>query len=149
MPPSFDLPPPRWARVQRIPLVRREVREFLGESELEVLFSRAEHVVEGGCDESNVYATVMVTIDLASLSQIFREPMDEATAARVAELMHGHPFVRDRLARLAAPELARLAGKATRPRRVQLEQKIRVTGRKILIDGDAMAPLSSVGRSER
>jgi hypothetical protein len=121
----------------------------LGESELEVLFSRAEHVVEGGCDEGNVYATVMVTIDLAALSQIFREPMDEATAARVAELMHGHPFVRDRLSRLAAPELARLAGKATPPRRVQLEQKIRVTGRRILIDGDAMAPLSSAGRSER
>jgi hypothetical protein len=135
--------------VQRIPLIRREIREFLGSSALELLFSQAEAVVEGGCDDGHVYATVMVTLDLDRLSRIFREPMDEATAARVAELMEGHPWVRDHLARLAAPELAELAGHPAPPKRVQLEHQIRVEGRQILIDGDAMAPLSSRARGER
>src|SRR5690606_24113851 len=47
---SLDAAP--WARVERVNLIRREVRESLSPNALEILFSRAELVVESGDDPS-------------------------------------------------------------------------------------------------
>lgn len=142
---------PRWARVTRVQLIRREIRETLGQSALEVLFSAAEHVVEGSAELSEsgrkggearpvarVYATVMVTIDLRACSAYFREPADEATAQRVAELMQESDRVAQQIAVLARPKLAELAGIAPERLEVSLQHQVCADGTRILIDGDAM-----------
>jgi hypothetical protein len=145
---------PRWARVTQVQLIRREIREFLGQSALEVLLSAADHVVEGSAELAKpadfgrapgqrppvgrVYATVMVTIDLRACSAYFREPADDATAQRVAELMQESDRVATRIAALARPKLAELAGVCAEHLDVSLAHQVRAEGTRILIDGDAM-----------
>lgn len=149
----LDLEGRSWARVGRIQLIRREVREFLPRSALELLFAHGEHVVEGGVElgEGGVahraYATVMLTIDLARCADLFREPADAATAQRLAELMELDRAVHDRLLALARRELARISGLSTRRLRVQLEHHVRAEGTRLLLDGDAMVSLASAGSS--
>jgi hypothetical protein len=121
---------------------------------IEVLFDHAELVVEGGEElggrraaEPQVFATVMITIDLARCAGQVREPADEATARRVAELMEAEPRVHQRLRSLAARELARLAGAepeafSEASMVVALETGIRVEGTVVLVDLDAMATLA-------
>jgi hypothetical protein len=81
----------------------------------------------------------MVTIDLRRHASDFREPVDEATAARVAELLCETPRVRKYLADLARRELARMARLPARDLGVIVEPTVRVDGVRILIDGDAVA----------
>jgi hypothetical protein len=133
--------------VSRVQLIRREIREFLGQSALEVLLSAADHVVEGSAELAEpgraqpvvgrVYATVMVTIDLRACSAYFREPADDATAQRVAELMQECERVATRIAALARPKLAELAGVSAEQLDVSLAHQVRADGTRILIDGDA------------
>jgi hypothetical protein len=138
-----------WPRVRRIPLIRREVRESLSDSALEILFSGAELLVEGdhelgannlslGLAHGRAYATVMLTVDLAHSATLLRERPDEATAERVAELMRGSAGVRRRVTELARPRLAELFGADPRSLRIELLPSVRVAGARILIDGDAV-----------
>ncbi|HET6585399.1 MAG TPA: hypothetical protein VFG69_18200 [Nannocystaceae bacterium] len=148
-PASDGLVPPRWARVQRIRLIRREVRESLSAGALDLLLADAELVVEGGGEVSSrqppsssgstVFATVMLTIDLARVADRFREPADAATAERVAELMRVEPRVRDRLVALARPRLAALVGVGQEAVDISLEPHVRADGVHVLVDGDAVA----------
>jgi hypothetical protein len=158
---------PMWPRVRRIPLIRREVRETLSDNALELLFGSAELLVEGerdldgargSHDRDRAYATVMVTLDLTHCASLLREPADEATAERVAELMRGSATVRRLLIELARPKLAELVepffsssgdahGDARgRALRIELVPAVRIAGTRILIDGDAVVSLRS--RSE-
>jgi hypothetical protein len=132
-----------------VQLIRREVREVLSPSALELLFEHAELVVEGGeevggrrADDRRVFATVMVSIDLARCAGHVREPADEATARRVAELMETEPRVHQRLHSLAARELARLAGAAPETLAIAVETGMRAAGTVVLVDIDAMATLA-------
>lgn len=163
---------PIWPRVRRIPLIRREVRETLSDNALELLFGSAELLVEGERDlddgrmrrpstgdgeareNHRAYATVMVTLDLARCASLLREPPDEATAERVAELMRGSASVRRQLIELARPKLAALVEPLfssstaswdawTRALRIELLPVVRVAGARILIDGDAVVSLRS------
>jgi hypothetical protein len=43
-----QLPEAPWARVRKVQLIRREIREVLSPSALEVLWRHGEHVIEGG-----------------------------------------------------------------------------------------------------
>ena len=139
------LPPSPWARVQRVQLVRREVREYLPPSAVQMLLARAECVVEGDGElgpptrgQRRVYATVMVTIDLERGASLFREPADEATAQRVAELVESTPAIIRALVAYARPELARIAGVPGDALEISLEHTARAEGSRILIDGDAV-----------
>lgn len=146
------LPAAPWARVQRVQLVRREVREYLPPSAVQLLMSRAECVVEGGNElgdaagppQRRTYATVMVTIDLLAVAELFREPADEATAQRIAELIEATPSVAQRLVELARPEMARIAGSAPDDLEISIEHEARADGSCVLIDGDAVA-VATVG----
>lgn len=137
-----------WARVSKIQLIRREVREFLPPSAVELLFAHGEDVVEGGVELGDggvahrAYATVMVTIDLARCADLFREPADAATAQRLAELMEVDRPVRERLMTLARRELARISGLSAKRLRVQLEHHVRAEGTRLLLDADAMVSLA-------
>jgi hypothetical protein len=137
-----------WLRVRRIPLIRREVRESLSDNALELLFGSAELLVEGdrdieGPQPDRAYATVMVTLDLTHCASVLREPADEATAERVAELMRGSASVRRQLIELARPKLAELLNAPARALRIELLPVVRVVGARILIDGDAVVSLRS------
>jgi hypothetical protein len=150
--PRLPSPPPQ--RVDRIQLIRREVRELLSPGAIDLLFAHGDCVVEGGLEllgapqpGDRVYATIMVTIDLARCAAYFREPADAATAERVSDLMRADPSVRQRLIGLVRPRLLELAASASRAAGsaaagdlvVDLEHTIRCEGLRILIDGDAMA----------
>lgn len=138
---------PRWARVHRIRLIRREVKESLSAGALDLLLEHAELVVEGSGEigspaaegHARVYATVMLTIDLSRCAEGFREPADAATAERVAELMRETTAVRTRLLALARPRLAELAGLAEDALEISLEPQVRAEGVRVLVDGDAVA----------
>ncbi len=151
-PPSFKLlagllPEPRWARVQKVQLIRREIRETLSPSALEVLWRHGEHVIEGGGEVGRAaagrrfYATVMVTFDLRRCAAYFREPADVATAERLAELLIGSPRVKTKLIALARPELARLAQVPESQLHIEMDHHARAEGTQVLIDGDAMVSL--------
>lgn len=145
--PHAILPPSPWARVQRVQLVRREVREYIPPGAVTLLLARADCVVEGGGEvgaavgaaQLRTYATVMVTIDLGGSASLFREPPDDATAQRVAELIEASPAVARQLIAMARPELSRIAGVPVDALEISLEHKARADGSRILIDGDAMA----------
>ncbi len=132
------------ARVQRVQLIRREVREYLSPSALEILFAHADWVAEGASDleasgaPGAAYGTVMVTIDLARCHASLREPADAATAARVAELLGACEEVPVRLEALAGEELARIAGVPRGQLVAAIEHHARADGTRILIDGDAV-----------
>lgn len=135
--------------MRRVQLIRREIREVLSPPAIELLFEHAELVVEGGeelggrrAGERRVFATVMVTIDLARCAGLVREPADAATARRVSELMQAEPRVHERLRSLATRELARLAGAAPEALVVAVEASVRVEGVVVLVDIDAMATLA-------
>ncbi len=147
--PSRPLGAAPWARVRRVQLIRREIRETLSPSALEVLFDHAELVVEGGeelgsrlAGDRRIFATVMITIDLARCAGQVREPADEATARRVAGLMAADPRVHERLQSLAARELARLGSAEPEALTVAVERVLRAEGTAVLIDVDAMATLA-------
>lgn len=130
---------------------------MLSPSALELLFEHAELLVEGGeelggrrAGDRRVFATVMVSIDLTRCAGHVREPADEATARRVAELMDSEPRVQQRLRSLAARELARLAGAepdgfsshaGPTGWALSVEAGVRADGTVVLIDVDAMATL--------
>ena len=141
------LPPSPWARVQRVQLVRREIREYIPPGAIALLLARADCVVEGGDEvgatvgppQRRTYATVMVTIDLGGSASLFREPADEATAQHVAELVESSPVVARQLVAMARPELSRIAGVPADALEISLEHKARADGSRILIDGDAVA----------
>ncbi|NVB37385.1 hypothetical protein G6O69_06045 [Pseudenhygromyxa sp. WMMC2535] len=145
---------PAWPRVRRISLIRREIRESLSTSALEILLEAAELIVEGdrdleaGAEGESLrgYATVMLSIDLARAAALLREPADDATAERVAELMRGSRTVRGRVIELARPQLAALFECPERSLRVELQPVIRAQGSRILLDADAVVSLGSAQR---
>lgn len=158
MPTSTVKPPPRrafdgvddplaeppWSRVRRVQLIRREIREYLPASAIELLLSAAEHVVEGGVesdadDGAPVYASFMTTIDLEVAAEAFREPADAATAQRVAELMHDHKVVRAKLTARAQAAVAELAGVDPERLGISLDYHVRAEGHRVFLDADVEA----------
>src|SRR3954449_13051215 len=79
------------ARVQRIALFEREVRERLSRAALDVLFARAEVISEGQSTIRNAkpayFGSTMLTIDLNGLAGVLREACDAGTARRLANLL--------------------------------------------------------------
>jgi hypothetical protein len=150
-----QLPEAPWARVRQVQLIRREIREVLSPSALEVLWRHGDHVIEGGQELSRgrgaaaqrFYATVMVTFDLRRGAGSFREPADVATAERLAELMLGNPRVQKKLVALARPELARLAQMPEACLYIEMDFHVRAEGTCVLLDGDAMVSLESARKA--
>lgn len=143
--PAEGLPAPSWARIRRLSLIRREVREGLAPQALDLLWSQREQIVEGGRElgsrarHGSFFATAMVTIDLGRCAALFSEPADVATAELVAELMAADPALVSRLAALVRPELALLAAVPEAALSITVEHRVRAEGVQILIDGDAIA----------
>lgn len=139
---ALQLAPPRWARVDRIRLIRREVRETLGVGAIDLLFAHADLVVEGDrapvTDDGRMYATLMITIDLTRYTKDVRDPTDAATAERLVELLAGTDMLRDRVLRLATPHFASVSDRAG-DLEISVEISVRHEDARVLIDGDVVA----------
>ncbi len=137
--------------MRKVALIRREVREFLPASTVELLLSEGETVIEGGTEvtstasRARVFASVMITVELSALEDRFRDRADAATAARVAELLEGHPELTQRLSARVRPRLPELAGGAdTEGWEIAVEAQVRADGTAVLIDADVVAAPTGV-----
>lgn len=152
-PDDLGLDAPRWQRVERVALVRHEVREVLAPSAIDLLFERAEAVVEGDLDSTgslSAFATVMLTIDLERVAPLIRERPDVATAERIAELLAGHPQVQRRLEALAFAHARDLFPDATLSLQLSLDFTTRAEDSRVLLDADAVVSLDAIhGSSTR
>ena len=129
------------ARVTRIALFEREVRERLSLAALELLLSRAEVIsegqrsVRGGRDA--YFGSTMLTFDLPAMAVLLRDACDAATARRLASLLEADGRVAGRVQELAAREAARVAGAA--PGAVSTHIAIRAQGARVFVDVDVEA----------
>ncbi|RMG98495.1 MAG: hypothetical protein D6705_05650 [Deltaproteobacteria bacterium] len=141
------MPEPAFRRVDHVQLVRREVREYVPRTSLELLFRSADVVFEGeaepagaGGDGVRIAGTLMVTMDLSDVAALAREPADAATAARLAELLPRTEGFVAGLAGLAAREIERASGTRIDPKALDLDPVVRAEQARILIDVDLSHP---------
>lgn len=127
------------ARATRVGLFEREVRERLSLAALELLLERAEVLSEGQRSTSPTaahayFGSTMITIDVARLGHLFRDPCDARSAARVAELLQEDGRFTRMVQGLAAREAQRLAGGTVRVRPGELH--VRSEGTFVYLDID-------------
>jgi hypothetical protein len=127
------------ARVTKVTLFEREVRERLSNAALELLLGRAQVLAEGRRADSPTarkafFGSIMITMDLAALDGDVRDPLTDHTAARIAERMESDPRVTRWLRKLAENEASRLAGAPIRVHSADV--RIRCEGARVLVDID-------------
>jgi len=131
------------ARVHRITLFEREIRERLSPAALDVLFARADVISEGQqatrAGAAEYVGSTMLTFDLGAMSPVLRDACDAATARRLAHLLEGDAAVAGRVKSLAAAETARVTG--ARPRALNTEMRVEARGARVFIDVDVEAAL--------
>lgn len=130
------------ARATRLTLFEREVRERLSRSALEIVLGRAELLSEGQRASrgggGNLYAgSTMLTVDLARLTDVLRDPCDAGTARRLAELMAADATLPERIRQIAEREATRIAAAPVGNLRTQLA--VRAQGTKVFLDVDVEA----------
>lgn len=111
------------ARVVRVTLFEREVRERLSGAAIELLLSAAEVLSEGGVASANpalagraagseaFFGSTMLTIDVARLHAAVREPCDVTRAARIAAFIVADARIARRVRKIAEREAERIAGR--------------------------------------
>jgi hypothetical protein len=129
------------ARALRVTLFEREVRETLSASAIEILFQRARILSEGRRAASPTagdafFGSTMLTIDLAEVADLVRDPADAATAERLALLMKDDARVQKRVRQIAAQEAERLGGPGARA----VEVRLRTEGAIVYLDADVEGP---------
>jgi hypothetical protein len=126
------------ARVQRIALFEREVRERLSRAATDLLFERAEVMSEGQQTSRGgqpaYFGSTMLTINLETLAPQLREVCDAGTARRLATLLRDDASVAARCRSIATKEATRIAG--GRLRAVATEVKVSARGARVFIDID-------------
>ena len=127
------------ARVQRVMLFEREICERLSVAAIEILLERANVLSEGSRSaaptaKARWFGSTMITVDVAALGDVVRDPCDARAAARVAELIAGDARVTKRVQRIAGREADRLAGAIVRVR--ASEVRVRVQGTLVHLDVD-------------
>jgi hypothetical protein len=126
------------ARVRRIALFEREVREHLSRAALDLVFERAEVISEGQrstrAGQPVYFGSTMLTIDLEALAPQLRESCDAGTARRLATLLSSDAAVAARVKSVAGREAARIAG--ARLKAIATEVKVSARGARVFIDVD-------------
>jgi hypothetical protein len=126
------------ARVRRIALFEREVREHLSRAALDLVFERAEVMSEGQkstrAGQPVYFGSTMLTIDLEKLAPALREDCDAGTARRLATLLARDAAVAARVKTIASKEAARIVG--ARLGSVATEVKVQARGVRVFIDVD-------------
>jgi len=133
------------ARATRITLFEREVRERLSRAALDVVFARAERLSEGQRSQRGgreaYFGSTMLTVDLASFADVFRDACDAGTAHRLAALFEADSTVPRRIRELALREAARIAG--ARLKDVRTQVTVRAQGAKVFVDVDVEAAFTA------
>jgi hypothetical protein len=126
------------ARASRVTLFQREIRERLSAPAIELLLDAAEVLSEGqaepGDARATYYGSTMITIDLAKLADLVREPCDAASARRVSELLAADGRAAARVRKIAEREARRLAGRALG--RIAISPSHRYAGSRVFVDVD-------------
>jgi hypothetical protein len=126
------------ARVQRIALFEREVRERLSRAALDLVFERAEVMSEGQRTTRQgqpvYFGSTMLTIDLEALAPQLRESCDAGTARHLAALIASDAAVAARVKGVAGREAARIVG--GRLKAIATEVKVSARGARVFIDVD-------------
>lgn len=106
------LPPGPWAKVRRLELIRRQVRETIPAATLELLLERAAVELAGPFEPDDPEpGWVGLTLELAGCRDALRGPIDPFTVERVAELLCADPTFFELLER----RLRRALGAQGRP----------------------------------
>jgi hypothetical protein len=129
------------ARVTKISLFEREVRERLSRAALEILFARAGVLSEGqraGRGGREVFhGSTMLTIELGGVADDVRDVCDARAAQRLCALLATDGTAASRIKAIAAAEAERLCG--ARPRVIGAEIKVRARGTTVYVDVDVEA----------
>jgi hypothetical protein len=138
---SFDalLEKKPMARAARVTLFEREIRERLSVAAIEILLERARILSEGKRSASPTaaqawFGSTMITIDVAAIADVVREPCDARAAARVCELIRDDARMTRRVQQIAAREAARLADGPVRVRPGDV--RVRAQGTFVYLDVD-------------
>lgn len=111
------------AMARRVSLFEREVSIRLAPVAIELLHSAARGLHEGELIGTNYAGSTMLTIDLASTSDLVSDPPDASTAHRIALLYATDERCRQRARRLAIAEARRVAGCELASPRVDVETR--------------------------
>jgi hypothetical protein len=126
------------ARVERIALFEREVRERLSRAAMDLVFERAEVMSEGQrsirAGQPAYFGSTMLTINLDTLAPSLREACDAGTARRLATLLMDDASAHARVKQIATREATRIAG--GRLRALGTEVKVSARGVRVFIDVD-------------
>jgi hypothetical protein len=129
------------ARVERISLFEREVRERLGRAALDVIFAAASVISEGQSSSRPsrevFHGSTMLTIELGAVAPAVRDACDARAAQRLAALMAEDSAALARVKAVAAAETERISGR--RPRALTTEIKVRSRGTTVYVDVDVEA----------
>ena len=110
---------------------------------LDAVFARADVISEGeisGVQGKRAFlGSTMLTCDVASLGEFFREPADEGTARRLAALLGKESSLAQRAQAIVRREVERVT--RGKPRTVRGETRIRTQGTRIFLDIDVEAAL--------
>jgi hypothetical protein len=145
------------ARARRVTLFEREIKARLSLAAIAILFERARVLSEGkrsaattarirdvrGADVALAldpapcgpyFGSTMITVDVAALAVLVREPCGEDAARRVAEMCKSDTRIRTRVHRLAGKEACRLAGEPLKLRASDV--RVRQQGTSVYLDVD-------------
>jgi hypothetical protein len=141
-PSAYELRP--LAQARKIPLIEREVHEFLSQAALDAIFARCEVLSEGeagkGQGPGPFVGSTMLTFDVTALGELMREPADEGTARRLAALLAQEKSLAGRIETIVRREVERLIQR--QPRQVHGDTRIRTQGTRVFLDIDVEASLS-------
>jgi len=135
------LPPARkpMARATRVSLFEREVRVRLAPLAAELLLAEpARLLTEGQLEHDRYVGSIMLTLDLDQTAARVSDPVDAATARRVAALLPDDERARARARRIAVREVHRAAGAAPLAP-PQIDLRVRSSGALVHLDLDVEA----------
>jgi hypothetical protein len=127
------------ARAARVTLFEREIKERLSVAAVEILLERARILSEGQRSASPTaarayFGSTMITVDVAAIADVVREPCDARAAARVCELIRDDARVTRRVQKIAEKEAQRLADGPVRVRAGDV--RVRAQGTFVYLDVD-------------
>jgi hypothetical protein len=144
--------PPR--RAVRVSLFEREIRERLASPAVDILLGAARVLSEGGFAPENpllagraagqgaYFGSCMLTIELSALcgeAGVLRDPSDEPTALRLANLCATDARLLRRVRLLAEDEATRIAGRPLG--QIASEVRVRAEGTTLFVDIEVEAAL--------
>ncbi len=131
------------AMARRVSLFERQVIVKLSPLAVDILLGAGRVLTEGDVAHGSYQGSTMVTIDLARTALYVSDPLDAATAARVAALVPDDDRARHKVRGLAITEANRHAGeRLTEP---TVDVRARANGRAVHLDLNLEAKVRSTG----